>query len=203
MHIHSSGFEDVRAAILAAFPDYVIAFDVVFESDGSQVDWHVDYESLGPFEVPHRLAAVRNGHFATVHFNLTDDGGTLTTLPWVWLSYLHFVAIATFGIFSFAHCFLNAMSIPFFCVFRRTHSNAACIGNAFDNTRLHMVTAGAPRVSYVVRLVRAGGRVGISRASVRAGIARSAACDAFKFLLDATSETSMDAARLPWEHLRT
>lgn len=40
------------AALEAAYPDHVVAFDVLFEAEaGATVDWHVDYESLGPFVV--------------------------------------------------------------------------------------------------------------------------------------------------------
>lgn len=200
MHIHAPEFEGLRSQLRGALPDHEIAFDVIFESKGTHVEWHCDYESLGPFEVPNRWRAVRDGHFVTVHFNLTEDGGTLVTLPWVWPSYLFYLAIVHCGIFSWAHAALVWLFWPVFACCAWRHPNTPLVGNVFDNTRLHMVTAGAPRLSYVVRLVRRGRCVGISRRSIAAGEARSDACSAFRRVADVlpASDATVDAAAVDW-----
>ena len=74
MHIHSKAFAPLREQIAAQLPDHAIAFDVVFESAGKRVDWHGDYESLGPFAFD-GVASIQNHDFVSVHFNLTADGG--------------------------------------------------------------------------------------------------------------------------------
>ena len=48
MFIYQSQFCNIKTEIEKQFPDYTIAFDVVFESSGKAVPWHCDYESLGP-----------------------------------------------------------------------------------------------------------------------------------------------------------
>ena len=198
MHIHSDAFADVRAQIRGLFPDHVIAFDVVFESRGNETAWHCDYESLGPFEVPDAWRAVRDAHFVSVHANLTGDGGSLLTLgTWPLLSWVHYQVIVWTGIYSAWHLWVTWLCLPVLSRFARVHPNAVGLGNAFHNMRLHSVSAGAPRVSYVVRLVRRG--VTISRASVREGMARSAACSAFGMLLDRIdSEESRDVTTVNW-----
>ncbi|XRB20130.1 alpha-ketoglutarate-dependent dioxygenase AlkB-like domain-containing protein [Pseudoscourfieldia marina] len=163
-----------RTQFAEQLPDYAIAFDVVFESRGNPVEWHCDYESLGPFVVPDRWAAVRDSHFMSVHFNLTEDGGALTTNSSVWLS-------------------------PDGASTRR--SNRALEGNVFDNTRLHKVIGGAPRTSYVVRLVRKGAVVLISKQSIADGIKRSQACMAFRSMLDCVDENASDAAEIDWARI--
>ena len=196
MHIFTKPLDSVREAVARQYPEYAIAFDVVFESAGGPTDWHCDYESLGPFAVRDRMAAVRGAHFMSLHFNLTQGGGSLMTLPWVRLSYLHYLCIIRFGIFSRLHRLLNVLSAPLFSLFARTHPNQPGWGNAFDNTRLHAVAAGSPRVSYVLRLVRKG-CVFLDSTSVSEGIARSDACAAFEPLLAHVSG-SVEAATLPW-----
>ena len=202
MHIHSSEFRSLRSQIYRALPQYEIAFDVLFESRGNTVGWHCDYESLGPFFVPNRWEAVKDSHFMTVHFNLTEDGGALTCLPWSYLSYFFYLVIASTGIFSTAHSILTLLFIPIFAFFARVHSNKPLHGNIFDNTRLHMVTAGKPRLSYVVRLVKKGGVVLISRDSIKDGVKRSDACEVFNRLVDhIPSADSIDAAAISWSSI--
>ncbi len=198
MHIFEDEFESLRWQIRGALPDYAIAFDVIFESRGNTVDWHCDYESLGPFVVPNRWAAVRDHHFLTVHFNLTEDGGSLVTLPWTLASYVFHLSIAWCGIFSRTQRMLTWVLWPAFVLFASKCSNKALRGNIFDNTRLHMVTAGAPRISYVVRLVRKG-RVQISKKSIMLGANRSDACTVFEPMSALISETEIvDAASFDW-----
>lgn len=148
--------------------------------------------------VPSRWRAVAEEHFRTVHFHLTPGGGSLDTLPWKALSYVCYLAIAHCGLFSAAHTALCKTVVPLAARWgARTHPNTPLVGNVFDNTRLHMVRAGAPRTSYVVRLVR-DHRVFVSRASVAAGIRRSAACEAFRALHDGIDAHNVDVAVLPW-----
>lgn len=200
MHIHSDEFQSLRSQIYDCLPDYAIAFDAVFESDGSSVGWHCDYESLGPFHVPNRLAAVRDHHFVTVHFNLTDRGGSLRTLPWVWSSYLFYAAIARYGLFSGVQTLLTWIFMPVFALCSKQHSNEPLRGNIFDNTRLHAVTTGAPRISYVVRLVKRGGCVHMSQKSVSDGIKRSDACTVFERVHRRLPDAGVvDASTFQWK----
>ena len=200
MHIHSKAFSSLRDQIAAQLPDHAVAFDVVFESAGKRVDWHGDYESLGPFAFD-GVSSIRNHDFVSVHFNLTPDGGSLLTLDWPLVSTLHHFAIVEYGIYSRPHKLLNFLSRPLFWVFARTRPNTVGVGNAFDNMRLHSVGAGAARLSYVVRLVRKDGGVTMSPATVATCASRSTACERLtKVLAPAvTSETS--AGTFPWAGL--
>ena len=96
MHIHSKAFASLREQIAAQLPDNAIAFDVVFESAGKRVDWHGDYESLGPFAFA-GVQSIRNHDFVSVHFNITPDGGHLSTLDWPLVSTLHHFVIVKYG----------------------------------------------------------------------------------------------------------
>ena len=179
---------DVKRAITRAHPRHVVAFDIVFESRGNETAWHTDYESLGPFVVRDALVAMRDRHFVSVHFNLTKDGGALVTCERapMWLDWLTYRCIVAFGIYSTAHRLLTRIAGPFLAAFASHAPNAVGAGNSFDNMRLHKVTAGAPRISYVVRLAHKDAL--ISREAVRRGVERSAACAALGFL----SETLPD-----------
>ena len=182
MYIYEAELVNIKRLIEKHFHDYVIAFDVIFESKGNLVDWHCDYESLGPFYVPNRWQALKKHSFLSIHFNLTDDGGSLTTLPWIKLSYLHYLCISTFGIFSVLHRFLVFLSMPIFILFAEKCSNKKYSGNIFDNTLLHSVSYGKPRISYVIRLVKKD--VLLTKNSVLDGISRSSACLVFQKLLN-------------------
>ena len=93
MLLYEPELASARRAIEAAWPRYVTTFDVLFEAT-KRVDVHVDYESLGPFDVPSPWWAMRDAHFLTVHFNLTEDGGALETCPSpVWLSWVYYHVI--------------------------------------------------------------------------------------------------------------
>ena len=98
MHIHSKAFSSLREQIATQLPDHAIAFDVVFESAGKRVDWHGDYESLGPFAFD-GVQSIQNHDFVSVHFNLTKDGGSLSTLDWPLVSTLHHFVIVKYGIY--------------------------------------------------------------------------------------------------------
>jgi hypothetical protein len=199
MLIHRPEFRALHDHVMTTFPDHVIAFDVVFESAGNDTPFHCDYESLGPFLVPSPLRAIRDEHFLSIHFNLTNDGGQLVTLPWSFLSYLHYMVICMFGIFSHIHRLVVFLSRPWFSLARR-HPNTPLEGHVFNNMKLHAVTSGSPRVSYVLRLVKRG-RVHISQASVMKGMRRSDACVAFKSLLSKTSESPQFASDIIWREL--
>jgi len=199
MLIHRPEFRALHDHVVTAFPDYMIAFDVVFESAGNETPFHCDYESLGPFIVPSPLRAIRDEYFLSIHFNLTNDGGQLATLPWNLLSYLHYLVIRTFGIFSHVHSVLVFLS-RLWLSFARRHPNTPLEGHVFNNMKLHAVTSGSPRVSYVLRLVKRG-HVQISQASVMKGMRRSDACVAFKSLLSKTSETPQFASDIIWREL--
>ena len=200
MYIHDPALARVRDSINKAYPEYAIALDIVFRVDANRVDWQCDHESLGPFEVDHPWRAISESHFVSIHFNLTQDGGALTTLPWPILSYLFHRCIAYFGIFSHAHLLLMWLCSPVFRRFARSHPNTPRHGNVFDNMRLHSVTEGSPRISYVVRLIRRR-CVSITHSSVQRGIARSAVCAAFQPLLSVVSDEPRDAASVPWSTL--
>ena len=199
MYIHTPKLEPLKDLVAKRFPDYTIAFDVVFDSDGREVHWHCDYESLGPFHVPHRLNAVRNHHFLSIHFNLTEKGGNLVMYDGLILSYVYYLCISWFGIFSWMHWILTQVSHPLFILFARKCKSDRLIGNVFDNTRLHSVTAGHPRTSYVLRLVKDD--VKLTQSSVSKGIARSSACQVFVPLLPVVQEEEVCVRDIDWRHL--
>ena len=200
MHIHSKAFSSLREQIAAQLPDHAVAFDVVFESAGKRVDWHGDYESLGPFEFA-GVASIRNHDFVSVHFNLTEAGGSLSTLDWPLLSTLHHFVIVKWGIYSRPHKLLNFLSRPLFWVFATTRPNTVGVGNSFDNMRLHSVGAGAARLSYVVRLVRRNGGVTMSPATVATCASRSTACERLTKVLAPAVSSEVPAGTFPWAGL--
>lgn len=198
MCIHSPELSRVKSLIHATYPEYIIAFDVIFDSNGNDVGWHCDYESLGPFDVSNRWSAIKNAHFLSVHFNITPNGGHLVTCNSLLLSYLHYLCISKFGIFSFAHRLAVALSYPLLLLLSCRRDGRQSVGNAFDNTRLHRVAAGAPRTSYVVRLVKQGS-VKVSRNSIVTGISRSSACQAFRPLLLIVENEPLDVSEIDWK----
>ena len=200
MHIHSKAFASLREQIHAQLPDHAIAFDVVFESAGKRVDWHGDYESLGPFAFD-GVSSIQNHDFVSVHFNLTENGGSLSTLDWPLVSTLHHFIIVKWGIYSRPHKLLNFLSRPLFWLFATTRPNTVGEGNAFDNMRLHSVGAGAERLSYVVRLVRRNGGVTMSPATVATCASRSTACERLTKVLAPAVATSVSAGTFPWASL--
>ena len=192
MYIYSDEMKTVYNEVRTKYPNHTIAFDVIFESDGKMIDWHVDHESLGPFHVPNRWRAIKNNDFISIHFNLTPNGGSLMTLDsFPILSYICFTCIVYTGIFSTYHRVLTYI-IAAMSVFAKVFDNTPGRGNEFDNTRLHAVTGGDPRTSYVLRLVRNG--TSLTRQSVMDGISRSTACHAFKPLLTIVDSMPVDAA---------
>lgn len=198
MYIHDDALRPFREEVERRYPEYVVAFDVIFDSDGGRVDPHVDHESLGPFEVPCRWRALRDRHFLSIHTNLTADGGRLLTVDdWPLLSYLYYLVIATAGIFSRWHRALLWCTAGLVGRVGHACDNDVGAAHAFDNTRVHAVSAGAPRTSYVLRLVRRG-RVRLTRASVLEGISRSAACQAFTPLLAIVASASVDVGEVNW-----
>lgn len=199
MYIYTETMASLRQAVTERYPDYCIAFDVIFDSDGSRVGWHCDYESLGPFFVPNRWTALTDHHFLSIHFNLTPDGGSLVTYDGVIVSYLHYLCIAYCGIFGLVHRWLERISRPFLAAFALVRPNTPLLGNVFDNTQLHCVTAGSPRTSYVLRLVKKD-KVKLTARSINEGISRSDACQAFvPFLsLRFTQNEQLDVKDVDW-----
>lgn len=173
-------FPRLHAALRAAHPGYVVAFDVVFESaSGAMVDWHVDWESLGPWLIPDAWTAIRDSHFRSVHFNLTPAAGALHTMPaWPRLAWVYHHAIAHGGswgggLYGILHRVLNMLCRPLFHFFAVQYPSEPRLGNAFDNMRLHAISEGEPRLSYVVRLVRHD--VIFTRAAIERSLAQSSA----------------------------
>lgn len=206
MHVHAPWMADVRAALGARYPAHVVAFDVLFATaPGARVAWHCDYDSLGPFEVGDANAALRDDHFVSVHFNLTRGAGALRTLPWRWLSYLHYWVIVRVGIFHAVHLHLNRACAVLFALFARTHPPTAGVGNAFANMRLHAVDASdAARVSYVVRLVRRDVLVGVRSLAVAATRSGGVARPLVGPLADLVARSNEGAVRcgdVPWGRL--
>ena len=197
MHIHHPTFAALKRQIQAHLPDYVITFDVVFESDGRDVAWHTDYESIGPFRVASAWRAIRDEHFKSVHFNLTPDGGALRTLPSSWLSFVAHATIVGGGIFGTLHTLFLRIFGAWLARRAATHPNDVGHGNVFGNMSLHSVTAGAPRTSYVVRLARRG-CVKVDDASLEVGIARSDNCIVFTRLRKHLARRCLDVSYIDW-----
>jgi len=202
MHIHTECLASVRDAIRREYPDYVIAFDVLFEvSAGVDVALHCDYESLGPFQYD-RYRAIQESHFRSVHFNLTPDGGRLVTLPWPILSRLHHHVISRFGLYSILHLVCNRLSRPIVRACAHTFTNEVGVGNVFDNMRLHMVEAGAPRVSYVVRLVRRNSNVSTSPSLLQSTASLAPASRTLHSAISRHVSEDTDVERVPWSRIR-
>lgn len=196
--IYESWMGDIRKKVEEEFPNHVIAFDVIFETQGNEVAWHCDYESLGPFELVNgRYNAMLDDSFLSIHFNLTSDGGSLTTLSWPRLSHLHYICICYFGIFSLMHKLMSFVSSPLFAWYSHEHSNTVGKGNVFNNIMLHYVTRGKPRTSYVIRLVKKR-TVKVSKQSIYEGIGRSSQCAVFRSLLPLAQNYAIDVANIRW-----
>ena len=196
MYILDDDMTSIRQKIEKCNPDYSIVFDVLFESDGKEVLWHCDYESLGPFDVTNPLTAMRDSHFKSVHFNLTPNGGCLRVLRWIVPSILLYTVITIFGIFTRMHHVTLHLLTPFL-YFAKVHSNTTNYGNSFDNMQLHSVTAGNPRLSYVVRLVKHD--VTVSLDSLHNAIRRSPACEVFRPLIHQTEmATKLNVQRVSY-----
>ena len=197
--IFSAPFRNVLARVRALYPLHVVALDVVFESAGGLVDWHCDHESLGPFELPSRWRAVRDGHFLTLHLTITPGGGALRTLPWPRLSYATQLVVTRFGLFGWTHRALARLVALVAARHATTHPSTPLLANVFDNLRLHSVAAGGARISYVVRLVRRGA-VAVTESSVRRAAALTDDCRPFARLLpQLVREGRLDVGEVDWE----
>lgn len=202
MHIHSERLTSVRDAIRRQYPDYVIAFDVLFEvSAGVDVALHCDYESLGPFEYD-RYRAMHESHFRSIHFNLTPDGGRLVTLPWPTLSLIHHHVISRFGLYSPLHMMCNRLTRPIVRECAHAFTNEVGVGNVFDNMRLHMVEAGASRVSYVVRLIRRNSNVSTSPSLLHSTASSAPASRILHSAISRHVSEVTDVERVPWSRVR-
>ena len=199
MHIHTDSFSELKRCIERDFPTHTVAFDVVFETPSDTfVDWHCDFESLGPFSYDSKESLEKH-HFLSIHFNLTPNGGALTTLPWTRLSCIHHWVISTFGLYSIPHNILNTLCRPVFQSFAWMHSNAANRGNVFDNMHLHAVQKGDARVSYVIRLVQKGKSVRTCPYTILKSALSTPASEFLRNVLLPHVPCSMNASDVPWE----
>ena len=125
----------------------------------------------------------------------------MRTLDWPLLSWVHHKVITWYGIYSSPHKCLNMLCNPLFTWFSHDHSNAANVGNAFDNLRLHSVTPGDARISFVVRLVHKSVR--ISKESVLGSVKRSPACERLaRVILPAMNgKASISAEDVAWSEM--
>merc|ERR1711998_659465 len=90
----------------------------------------------------------------TVHANIaspTGGGGTLRTLDSLAVAAVHYMVNQLTSSFGSLAPLTEPLAI---LLGARTHDATAGVGNAFNNLKAHDVTAGAGRISYVVRLVR-------------------------------------------------
>lgn len=201
MHIHGDAMQSVRDQIEKVCPGYAVTFDVVFESPPDEpVAFHCDYESLGPFEVA--CEAIGESHFRSVHFNLTPDGGHLQTVDLPQLSRVHHAVISKHGIYSWQHALLNCVSAPVFATQAKAHVKSVNEGCVFNNLGLHSVTAAHKRrISYVVRLVRCGGRVWMSPLTVFECAKRSEACAHLTDIIAPHVHRRVDASTVAWKDI--
>ena len=154
MYIQCEQLQRLQKVILKSYPDYTIAFDVIFQSQGNFIDWHTDHESLGPFLNNHPFEAICGRHFLSIHFNLTENGGSLETLEWPFISFIsHMINVKT-NIFSIYQKMYSYIIKHIAHVFACKYDNTKYLGNVFNNVALHCVSEGDIRTSYVVRMIK-------------------------------------------------
>ena len=138
-----------------------------------------------------------------VHFNLTPNGGRLVTLNWPLLSSLYSFVISVTGIYSLCHRVLNLLCWPLVFLFSKSHTNEPNVGNVFDNMRLHAVTSGDERISYVVRLIKRNGCVTMTRNSIIKCSERSSACKRLNDIIlpKVPEDKVVDAGEFEWKSL--
>lgn len=180
-----------KSHIQKDFPNHTIVFDVLFESDGKHVEWHVDHESLGPFIINDYYFSLRNNDFISLHFNLTSNGGRLMVFDSILMSYVCGILIRMFGIFSKPHIFMT------WIIYLLSPWFVYSPNKVFNNTKLHMVTKGAPRISYVVRLVH--NTIRVSPDSITEAVSRSSNCHVFS-KLEVLEESCV--SKINWCHLK-
>jgi len=202
MHIHAEELTLYRSAIADAFPEHQIAFDVVFAASKDAVPWHADFDSLGPFDAT--LASIGREDFITVHANLVcpegsaGGAGRLRTVDSLGVAALHYASNRLTSSFGS----LGALTEPLAAGFGerpRMHDGAAGIGNAFNNLKAHAVSAGAGRISYVVRLVHRS--VLLSGNKLRAAVSGSESTRQireFEAFLPHLVGERMEAGAFPW-----
>jgi hypothetical protein len=182
LYIHDKELQSLKKKIVDAFPEYTIAFDVIFESKGNRINWHTDHESLGPFLNDTPLKAIKENHFLSIHFNLTPNAGCLVVYNSHFLSYMSDFINKQFNIFSVLHLLFTLLILPFTWLFSSSFSNTQLLGNVFNNIVLHSVTSGDPRISYVVRMIKTD-CVKTSRSCIEKSLSISKNCKYFaKFL---------------------
>lgn len=196
MCIHDNMFHGIKTKIQEKYPNHTIVFDVIFESDGSFVNWHCDYESIGPFQVDNPYKSIENEDFLSIHFNITDNGGSLLTVNNIMFSYFHYLLIVAFGIFSTIHLMFVHITKPLLWCLHQQHPNTCSIGNVFNNMKLHAVSRGKRRTSYVIRLVR-NNSVVITPSSIDDSHKRSKSCRLFTNLKPIVTKP-MYASEIDW-----
>ena len=198
MFIHSNELLSIKKCITEKYPEYTITFDVVFSSKGNKVDWHTDYESLGPFYNNTPLEGIYKQHFLSIHFNLTDGGGHLQTMNSPILSYFNYLIIIHFGIFSLAHRIFSLIIRPFVFLFLHEYSNKKQLGNAFNNLELHAVSSGKERISYVIRMAKSS-HVTTSKSCITKAIQRSENSAEFVKLMHVVPTTPTHVSQIRWD----
>jgi len=200
MFIHRGALREYKEAIEQALPGFVVAFDVVFEAAETEVPWHCDYDSLGPF-ANIDMRSIARTDFVTVHANLrspTAGGGQLRTLNSLPVASAHYA----FNVMSSSFGGLASLTAPIADLLgAKTHSGAEGKGNFFNNMATHSVTAGAGRISYVVRLVRQD--VPMRRSQVEAAASGALGTRRLtefgRFLPHMESSDEIRAGDFPWQ----
>jgi hypothetical protein len=200
MHIHRPELKHYRDRISAHYPEHAITFDVIFAAAENEVPWHADYDSLGPFDATCR--SIARDDFITVHANLVspegEGQGALRTLDSTTVGLVHYWVNRLTN--SFGR--LSSWTEPLAPHLAITHDARPGVGNPFNNLKAHAVTAGAGRVSYVVRLVRRS--IPLSAAKVRAaasGAASTRRIAEFEQFLPLLTEERTAAGEFPWDRV--
>ena len=197
MYIHSSALQSYRERISRAFPDHAITFDVIFAASDKLVPWHADFDSLGPFEAS--TYSIARGDFITVHANLispTEGGGQLRTLDSIPVAIVHWLSNRWTNSFGSLAEWTEPFAARLGAV---THDGTVGVGNVFNNLRAHSVTAGAGRVSYVVRLVRKDVRLsGGDLRDAASGLRSTRRIPEFERFLPHLKDDRMRVGDFPW-----
>lgn len=183
------------------------AFDVIFAAADNHVPWHADYDSLGPFEAS--WTSIARGDFITVHANLVSpaEGGQLRTLDSTAVAIIHWLSnrwTNSFGSLGEVTELALGSSEIASRLGAATHDGTIGVGNAFNNLKAHSVTAGAGRVSYVVRLARRDVRLsGGALRDAASGLRSTRRIPEFERLLPHLREERMRVGDFPWERVST
>ena len=199
MLIHMPMFDVIKKNIESVFPDYVVTFDTIYESDGRTEPWHCDYETIGIFNINNRFTAIRKSHFLSIVFNLNESSGNMVVLPWTFFSYFHILFVNFFGFMGRIHKLINCFSCLTFWCCSKKYTPYVLHGSVFNPLKLHKMAAGEQRLSYVVHMVKKGGCVYISRDTIMDGMMRSDSCWVYKqFFYKLKDDSLQDASEILW-----